>query len=106
MDTLKDLFTPLLKTVKYINIQAIPSFNFIILGVFLVNIPLMFKLEKFPPEIERTLMFIKTAEKKEAISKIEVRQMYRKLFDVLLNEIKIEPTSNQKPIKSDISESI
>ena len=56
----------------------------------MVNIPLRFKLEKFPPEVERGLLFIKIAKKDVSISEIKRRQMYRNLYDVLLNEIKIE----------------
>ena len=81
IDTVRNLFTPLLKTIKYMDVQAVSTFNLMISGVFLVNLPLIFKLEKFPPEVERTLMLIKVAKKDGSISQIERRQMYRNLFD-------------------------
>ncbi|MEW6659430.1 MAG: hypothetical protein AB1424_12295 [Thermodesulfobacteriota bacterium] len=90
VDGLSEVFKPfLINYSNFIDFTKIGAMRFIILGIFIFNLPLIIKKPKFPHNIEIALSLIKDAKKNKGLSNLQIKQMYLNLFQKILNELKI-----------------
>lgn len=90
MDGIFKIFKPLL--INYsgvIEVSKIGTLWFIILGIFIFNLPLLFKNPKLPKDIEIALSLINDAKRKKNLSQLQIRQMYLNLFQKVLDNSNI-----------------
>jgi hypothetical protein len=90
VDGLSEIFKPfLINYSNLIDLTKIGTMRFIVFGIFIFNLPLMFKRPKLPQDIEIALALIKDAKRKKGLSNLQIKQMYLNLFQKILNGFKI-----------------
>lgn len=100
------VFFPLLDGIKWLNIKYLDAYGCIIVGIFLMNSPYIFK-EKvvLPDDFEQALKAVKIADKNRALSKEQKALRYRMICDMAIRKININTNPNgpdgNNPIKPD-----
>lgn len=96
INTLTKLFKPLLKTISLLDFNHIKEFEWVIIGVVIVNFPTLFTRPKFDQGIEGAFIFIREAKKSGKLSDTEIRQMYRNLYIKVLDKINLDESTNRE----------
>lgn len=98
IDVIIDIFKPMIKEIKSINLIGIRPYQWIALTIFLINLPSLKKKHTYDSSIEDALAYIKEQEEKGIYSEWEIKQMYRNLYKKILNGVKMK-NSIDKDIK-------
>lgn len=100
LDVLVDIFKPIIKEIKSINLIGIKSYQWIVLTVCIVNLPYLWKKKHtYDKSIEDALAYIKEQEEKDLYSDWETKQMYRNLYKEILNNTQINDSVEKNIIK-------
>lgn len=86
-DGLLGFFSPVIKTVEFIDITAIKIWHLTSIGVFSMNMPYFLKRNKVDPSILEAISYIEEQKSRGNISQWQINQMYENLHDKVLSEV-------------------
>ena len=83
----KALSPTLLRNYQYLNLAALTTYHFIVAGVLLLNIPLLFRRRHLPKDIEDAFEVIRRT--KTHMSQIQIRMQYLALCSEVISRIRV-----------------
>ncbi len=94
---LTKVFAPALKQQTVVDFADIPGYLFIIVGVFLFNIPRFFRASPLPQSAEARLKMMRNELRAKRISREEAHAMYKKVLEEELTALLAERQLNPPP---------
>lgn len=89
------LFSPLLSSIEYINIQAIKLWHLISGGVVIMNLPSFLKRKKVDESITEAISYIEEQKSKGNIQEWQAKQMYANLHNKVLENVILNQAENE-----------
>lgn len=96
------LFHPLLQKIRVIEIDKLPIYYFLAIGIGIMHLPWFSKKPSFPPEVENALKAIKVAQE-NGLSNAHAKLLYRNVAEKTIQNIS---NGQNSPPQSPVSEAI
>ncbi len=98
-DGMIGLFSPYLKSIEIINIDAVKIWHMIGLGIIFTNLPEFLKRNETDPSILNAIKYIENQKAKKNISDWQAKQMYMNLHQKVLENITLDKKTNEQSEK-------
>jgi hypothetical protein len=96
LNDLTSLFDPILKRQEFVDFGKVNIVFWVLLGIFLFNLPSLFRRPRLDPKIEAALASIANAKKEGHISVAQARLMYVSLYQKVLAEVTLDTTTKEQ----------
>ncbi len=87
------ILSPTAKIVKSIKISALTIFHYIAIGVFSFNIKPFLSRHKINKSVEEAIAFIERQERERKITRLEAKQLYRKLISHVVENVQLDTST-------------
>lgn len=77
---------------------SIGMWRYIVIGIFLFNVPSLLKRKRLDENIENAFAFVKSAEKEGRLNRIDSKQAYRNIVRHVLDGVALNAEIQQKAI--------
>lgn len=96
VDAMVKIFDPALKNQNIVDFTKVNTFYYILIGIFIFNLPAALRRHNLDPQIESALFAIKKAKREHEISAAQARMMYLSLYEKILSQVVLDKDTRNK----------